>query len=112
MSRVASTLSAVGLVLGAVGCSSSTSSTHSGAPPQIKVLTPDTKLVTISVGGNDIVYNGTAVACGDPTTTCTAPAMLDANLTSTRTALKTLIDRVKAAAPSATIVFVTYPREV
>jgi lysophospholipase L1-like esterase len=31
---------------------------------------------------------------------------------STRTALKTLIDRIKAAAPNALIVFVTYPREV
>jgi lysophospholipase L1-like esterase len=82
------------------------------APPQINAVTRDTKLVTISVGGNDITYNGTAVACGDPTNVCTAPAGLDASVASTRAALATLIERVKAAAPKATIVFVTYPREV
>ena len=82
------------------------------APPQINAVTRDTKLVTISVGGNDITYNGTAVACGDPANVCAAPAGLDANVAATRTALETLIDRVKAAAPEATIVFVTYPREV
>jgi lysophospholipase L1-like esterase len=82
------------------------------APPQLNSVTSNTKLVTISVGGNDIIYNGTAVACGDPTNICTAPAGLAALVASTRTALETLIDRVKAAAPDATIVFVTYPREV
>jgi lysophospholipase L1-like esterase len=80
--------------------------------PQINVVTPSTKLVTITVGGNDIGYNGTAVACGDLTSVCTAPANLNASVASTRIALKTLIDRLKAAAPKATIVFVTYPREV
>ena len=82
------------------------------APPQINAVTRDTKLITISVGGNDITYNGTAVACGDPANVCTAPAGLDASVASTRAALATLIERVKAAAPNATIVFVTYPREV
>jgi lysophospholipase L1-like esterase len=82
------------------------------APPQINAVTRETKLVTVTVGGNDIIYNGVAVACGDPTNVCTAPPGLDASVASTRTALKTLIDRIKAAAPDATIVFVTYPREV
>ena len=82
------------------------------APPQINAVTRETKLVTVTVGGNDIIYNGVAVACGDPTNVCTAPAGLDASVASTRTALKTLIDRIKTAAPDATIVFVTYPREV
>src|SRR4051794_1766104 len=81
-------------------------------PPQIKALTPDTRLVTISVGGNDITYNGPAIACGDPKTVCTAPAAFAANVISTRSALKTLVNKLKAAAPSATIVFVTDPREV
>jgi lysophospholipase L1-like esterase len=81
-------------------------------PPQINAVTRDTRLITISVGGNDITYNGTAVACGDPANVCTAPAGLDASVASTRAALATLIERVKAAAPNATIVFVTYPREV
>jgi lysophospholipase L1-like esterase len=81
-------------------------------PPQITALTPDTKLVTVSVGGNDIVYNGTAVGCGDPATVCTAPASLDANLAKTAAALHDMITKIEAAAPAATIVFVTYPREV
>ena len=45
-------------------------------PPQITALTPDTKLVTVTVGGNDIGYNATALACGNPDTVCTAPAAL------------------------------------
>ena len=42
-------------------------------PPQIQAVTKDTKLITVTVGGNDIIYNGTAVACGDPQTVCRAP---------------------------------------
>jgi lysophospholipase L1-like esterase len=81
-------------------------------PPQIEAVTPDTKLITVAVGGNDITYNGTAVGCGDPATVCTAPPDLDARLASTETALTDMLDRLEAAAPKATIVFVTYPREV
>ena len=81
-------------------------------PPQLQSVTPDTKLVTVSVGGNDIGYNGTAVVCGDPATVCTAPASVQANLAALPTALTSMIDKVHAAAPSAIIVFVTYPREV
>ena len=81
-------------------------------PPQIGAVTPDTKLITVSVGGNDITYNGTAVGCGDPAIVCTAPPDLDAKLAGARTALGDMLDRLKAAAPKATIVFVTYPREV
>ena len=66
----------------------------------------------VKLGGNDITYNGTAVACGDPSTVCTAPPALDAHLTETAAALRAMIRKIEAAAPSATIVFVTYPREV
>jgi lysophospholipase L1-like esterase len=80
-------------------------------PPQLTVVTPATKLVTIAVGGNDIDYNATAVECDNPTT-CAAPPNLATLVANTRTALKNMIEKIKAAAPSATIVFVTYPREV
>lgn len=80
-------------------------------PPQLTFVTPATKLVTIAVGGNDIVYNGTAVECDNPTT-CAAPTNLPALVATMRTNLKAMIGKIKAAAPSATIVFVTYPREV
>jgi lysophospholipase L1-like esterase len=83
-----------------------------GFPPQIAAVTPDTKLITVTVGGNDISYNATAVNCGATAAVCTAPPDLDAKLASARTALADMLDRLKAAAPKATIVFVTYPREV
>jgi lysophospholipase L1-like esterase len=81
-------------------------------PPQIDAVKPDTKLITVSVGGNDLKYNGTAVACGDPTNVCKASPTLDADLATTRTALADMLQKLRAKAPDATIVFVTYPREV
>jgi lysophospholipase L1-like esterase len=81
-------------------------------PPQIDAVTADTKLITISVGGNDIGFNGTALACGDPASTCTAPAGLDAQLAALPGQLQTMVDKLRAKAPSARIVFVTYPREM
>jgi lysophospholipase L1-like esterase len=80
-------------------------------PPQLTLLTPTTKLVTVAVGGNDIDYNATAVACGGQAT-CAAPPNLTALVANMRVALKAMIEKIKTAAPSATIVFVTYPREV
>ena len=82
------------------------------SPPQLDAITADTKLITITVGGNDIGYNATALGCGNPDTVCTAPATLDADVAKTREALRAMLQRIKEAAPSATIVFVTYPREV
>jgi len=81
-------------------------------PPQITAVTPDTKLITISVGGNDIRYNGTAVACGDPATQCTAPPNVDANSVTMQAQLEQLIEQLRNLAPSAKIVLITYPREV
>ena len=80
-------------------------------PPQIDAVTADTKLITIGLGGNDIGYNGTALACGDPATVCTAPATLAADEASLPGKLDAMLTAVKAKAPSATIVVVTYPRE-
>ena len=80
-------------------------------PPQLTFVTPATKLVTFAVGGNDIVYNGTAAECDNPTT-CAIPTNFAAMVATMRANLKVMIDKIKAAAPSATIVFVTYPREV
>ncbi|MGA7420923.1 MAG: SGNH/GDSL hydrolase family protein [Acidimicrobiales bacterium] len=80
-------------------------------PPQLTFVTPATKLVTVAVGGNDIGYNATALACDNPAT-CAAPTNLAALVANMRTALRAMIEKIRAAAPSATIVFVTYPREV
>ena len=81
------------------------------APPQIEAVTPDTRLVTISIGGNDIGYNATALLCGEPAT-CAAPDTLDADLEALPGLLTSMLDAVSATAPDAAIVFVTYPREV
>jgi lysophospholipase L1-like esterase len=81
-------------------------------PPQIDAVTPDTKLITISVGGNDIEFNGTALACGNPATVCKAPANLDAALAALPGQLTSMVAKVRAKAPDARIVFVTYPREM
>jgi lysophospholipase L1-like esterase len=80
-------------------------------PPQLDAVPADAKLITIGLGGNDIGYNGTALACGDPTTTCTAPPDLAADEAALPEKLNTMIAAVKAKAPQATIVVVTYPRE-
>ncbi len=80
-------------------------------PPQLDAFTADTKLITIGLGGNDIGYNGTALACGDPTTVCTAPPTLAADEAALPGKLDTMLAAVKARAPKATIVVVTYPRE-
>ena len=81
------------------------------APPQIDAVTPDTKLMTISIGGNDISLNGTALVCGDPATVCQAPATLAADEAALEGKLVDMLDKLKAKAPSATVVLVTYPRE-
>ncbi len=81
------------------------------APPQIESVTSNTKLITVGLGGNDIEYNGTAFACSNPTATCQAPANLAALEAALPGEIDAMIAALKAKAPSATIVVVTYPRE-
>jgi lysophospholipase L1-like esterase len=80
-------------------------------PPQLDAVTADTKLITVGLGGNDIGYNGTALGCGDPASVCTAPATLAADEAALPGKLDAMLAAIKAKAPSATIVLVTYPRE-
>ena len=80
-------------------------------PPQLDAVTADAKLITVGLGGNDIGYNGTALGCGDPTSVCTAPASLAADEAALPGKLDAMLAAIKAKAPDATIVVVTYPRE-
>lgn len=80
-------------------------------PPQLTFVTPATKLVTVDVGGNDIGYNATAVGCSNAPQ-CAGPTNLAGLVANMRVDLKAMIQKIKAAAPKATIVLVTYPREV
>jgi lysophospholipase L1-like esterase len=85
------------------------------APPQIDAVTPVTRLVTLTIGGNDVDYIGTAIACGQPHSTCTAtadPAQTDDAFRALPGSLTELIHAIRSKAPSATILLVTYPRLV
>lgn len=38
---------------------------HPGNPPQLEALRPDTDVVTLQIGGNDIGFGGLATTCGE-----------------------------------------------
>jgi lysophospholipase L1-like esterase len=85
------------------------------APPQIEAVTSNTRLVTMTIGGNDVNFVGTAIECGLSSSTCVAkanPAQTDAAFQALPNSLTKLIQAVRARAPSAIIVLVTYPRLV
>jgi lysophospholipase L1-like esterase len=85
------------------------------APPQIDAVTAATRLVTMTVGGNDVNYVGTAIACGQPHSTCVTSASGAATNAAFQVlprALNRLIRVVRTRAPSALIVLVTYVRIV
>jgi lysophospholipase L1-like esterase len=80
-------------------------------PPQIEVLSPDTRLITVTIGGNDIGLNANAVICSNPDTVCGVPEGLDDDIAGLRPQLTAMIDTIRGLAPEATVVLVTYPRE-
>jgi lysophospholipase L1-like esterase len=85
------------------------------APPQIDAVDSTTRLVTITIGGNDVGYIATAIECGQPGSTCAAtanPAQITAAFQALPGSLSALIQAVRTKAPSADIVLVTYPRLV
>ena len=84
-------------------------------PPQIEAISPDTALVTVTIGGNDINYTSSTFACsGTPADEhCTANldrAAISNELRQLPDELGDMIDDIKAKAPQAVIVLVTYPR--
>jgi lysophospholipase L1-like esterase len=87
-------------------------------PPQISAVTPDTALVTITIGGNDLGYSATTVECAhaDPRgTTCATgrdPATTEADVAALGRMLSAVIESVRSRAPRAVIVLVSYPRVV
>lgn len=84
------------------------------APPQIDAVTAKTRLVTMTIGGNDVDYIGTASACGsDPTCASTAdPTTTNTEFAALPHSLTKLIKAIRKKAPKVTIVLVTYPRLV
>lgn len=85
------------------------------AAPQIEAVSSDTALVTVTIGGNDINYTSSTFACAGTAAAERCSANLDQAAINRAVAglpasLGGMLDAVKARAPQATIVFVTYPR--
>lgn len=85
------------------------------AAPQINAVTADTALVTVTIGGNDISYTSSTFACSGKAASerCADNldrAGIDAAVERLPRDLGAMIDAVRARAPQAAIVFVTYPR--
>jgi lysophospholipase L1-like esterase len=102
-------------------------SQFSGVPPQVRSLSSDTRLVTLTIGGNDADLFGTAASClalspagpvfsGRDAPSCRSTLVsdgvdqLDAKIEG-RVALgiADTLAAVRAAAPNAEIVFIGYP---
>lgn len=92
-------------------------------PPQIDAVTPQTRLVTITIGGNDLGYvrNLVAASC-DPakgislgSRTLACPAIkepTEADYARTEDGLRQIARTVKQRAPGARVIFVQYVRLV
>lgn len=85
------------------------------SPLQIDAVTSDTTLVTVTIGGNDITFTSSTFACaGKPASErCTAnldQVMINNALELLPNKLGATLDAIKARAPQAIIVLVTYPR--
>jgi lysophospholipase L1-like esterase len=85
------------------------------AAPQIQAVTSDTALVTVTIGGNDIRYTASTFACAGtaPEKHCSAGldrAAIDTAVRQLPSRLEAVIDAVRARAPRAVVVVVTYPR--
>jgi lysophospholipase L1-like esterase len=92
-------------------------------PPQVAALTADTRLVTVTIGGNDLNYVGNLFMAGcDPakgftvqghTRPCAPPrAPADADYARAEAGLRAVAAEVKARSPQARLVFVQYVRLV
>ncbi len=81
------------------------------AAPQVEAVTPDTELVTITAGGNDVSYSLTTLLCGQPDP-CLADidtASIDAALLDLPNRFQDLAAAIRDRAPEATLLLVTYP---
>ena len=111
---------ALNLTLTDVTCSGATTdhilnTPQAESPLQIEAVTSDTALVTVTIGGNDITFTSSTFACAGKAASerCTAnldQAMINGALEQLPNKLGATLDAIKARAPQATIVLVTYPR--
>jgi lysophospholipase L1-like esterase len=92
-------------------------------PLQIEAVTPDTRLITITIGGNDVNYSTSLVACGrdgangkscletsaDAATPDVDSSAIDSLLNQVENKLVAMLGKVQQAAPAARIYLVAYP---
>ncbi|MEU3768761.1 SGNH/GDSL hydrolase family protein [Amycolatopsis keratiniphila] len=107
-----------GLALTDVTCSGATTANiltagQAGQPPQIEAVTRDTRLVTITIGGNDVGYVGSLFTYGCQNTGGANCGQVDRN--AVRTALTTVHEKIGAViaavhrrAPRARVLVVDY----
>ncbi|MCL9797676.1 SGNH/GDSL hydrolase family protein, partial [Frankia sp. AgKG'84/4] len=112
----------LGLALADVTCSGATTANllsipQRGHPPQLDAVTPDTRLVTITVGGNDTGYSPATARCAAATAagrSCAAllptPEVFAAAVVKLRSNLTQLLAAIDTAAPGVLVYLVTYPR--
>lgn len=108
------------LMLTDVSCNGATTDNIRNTPqgdaaPQIDAVSADTALVTVTIGGNDINYTSSTFACSGtaPDESCTAnldQARINDAVNQLPTKLSATFAAIKAKAPQAIIVLVTYPR--
>lgn len=79
-------------------------------PPQIDAVTPDTRLVTITIGGNDLNYVGSLFtgACNSGLPCRPLQATDAAAFAGVEQRMRAIGEQVRARAPQATLVFVQY----
>jgi lysophospholipase L1-like esterase len=113
---------ALGLDLVDVSCSGATTAHINGPwnalPPQIDAVTPETALVTVTIGGNDVGYIGGLMAksCGHvglpadaPMKSCPPAPAADARAwASAEAGMRAIARTVHGRAPKARLVFVDY----
>lgn len=112
----------LGLDLTEVSCSGATSDNvaivaQAPNPLQIDAVTPDTRLVTITVGGNDVNYALSLTVCGQDGASgvsCLASgqvnsAAVNALVGQIEGKLVTMLKAVQQAAPNARVYLVAYP---
>jgi len=110
------------LALTDVSCGAATTDNILSAPqgahsPQITAVTSDTKLVTITIGGNDVNYTVSNLACGTAgakgqscVPSVVDPAAIDRALATLPAKMATTLDAIKQAAPDAKVVVLPYLR--
>jgi lysophospholipase L1-like esterase len=93
-------------------------------PLQIDAVTPDARVITITIGGNDVTLASSFLACGRDGKNGTScldaghgagppdvnTAAIDGLLMQVEDKLVTMLGKVKQAAPAARILLVSYPK--